>query len=68
VNIPEKIKDSWVVVEPVSQTGLKKKSVIKTEKIAVIHHSIVKRKLGTLPQEIVILVSEILKKTLELKK
>lgn len=68
--IPETIQESWVVIEDTaeyfSKTGLKKKSIIKTEKIAVIHNSIVKKTLGVLLEDIFGIVKEKLKKTLKL--
>ena len=48
------------------QTGLKKTSVIKTEKIAVIHKSLVKKKIGSLPDDELIPVKEKIRKTLNL--
>ena len=50
-----------------TNTGLKKKSVIKTEKIAVIHSSIIRKPLGSLPESIFNIVKSKLKKTLELE-
>lgn len=68
--IPEALEDSWILIEEnaswFTQTGLKKTSIIKTEKIAVIHTSLVKKKLGSLPDEIFALVKEKLRKTLHL--
>lgn len=68
--IPETIQDSWVVIEDTagyfSKTGLKKKSIIKTEKIAVIQNSIIKKNLGTLQEDIFGIVKEKLRKTLKL--
>ena len=69
--IPETIQDSWFVIEETAEyfaaSGLKKRSIIKTEKIAVIHNSIVKKVLGTLRKDIFDTVKEKLKKTLQLK-
>lgn len=69
--IPEEIQDSWFVIEETAEyftaTGLKKKSIIKTEKIAVVHSSIVKKTLGSLQEDIFTKVKEKLKKTLQLK-
>ncbi len=69
--VPEKIMDSWFVIdggaEYFTNTGLKKKSVIKTEKIAVIHSSIIRKPLGSLPENIFNIVKAKLKKTLELE-
>ena len=68
--IPEVIEDSWLQIEKnqpwFAQTGLKKTSVIKTEKIAVIHKSIVKNKIGKLPDEIFGSVKEKIRKTLNI--
>jgi mRNA interferase MazF len=68
--IPEVLEDSWFQIEENEfwfvRTGLKKTSFIKTEKIAVIHNSIVKKKLGSLPDDIFVLVKEKLRKTLNI--
>lgn len=68
--IPEIIQESWFIIEETSEyftsTGLKKKSIIKTEKIAVVHTSIVKKTLGSLQEDIFTKVKEKLKKTLGL--
>jgi mRNA interferase MazF len=68
--IPEVLEESWVFINEqeswFQQTGLKKASVIKTEKIAVIHNSIVRKKLGKLPDEIFVSVKVKLRKTLNL--
>ena len=50
-----------------TKTGLKKKSIVKTEKIAVIHSSNIRKVLGFLPENIFIAVKAKLKKTLELE-
>ncbi len=69
--IPEKIQESWFVIEETAEyfikTGLKKKSVLKTEKIAVIHNSNIRRVLGSLPENIFNTVKTKLKKTLNLE-
>lgn len=68
--IPEKIQESWFVIDETAgyftATGLKKKSTIKTEKIAVVHTAIVKKTLGSLQEDIFTKVKEKLKKTLGL--
>jgi len=47
---------TWVRVEDrhaaFARTGLKKTSVLKTEKIAVVHRSVFHRKLGILPPDL----------------
>ena len=69
--IPDTIKNTWVMVKEGSpnfvSTGLKKTSAIKTEKITVIHRSVVRQKLGTLSQELMIQVSKALKKALRIE-
>ncbi len=69
--IPEKIKEPHFLIaetdEYFAKTGLKKKSIIKTEKIAVIHNSNIKRTLGFLPDNIFSIVKIKLKKTLHLE-
>ena len=69
--IAEKIQESWFVIEETAEyfikTGLKKKSVLKTEKIAVIHNSNIRRVLGSLPENIFNTVKTKLKKTLNLE-
>ncbi len=68
--VPEALEESWFRVEETApwfiQTGLKKTSVIKTEKIAVIHKSLVKKKIGSLPGDELTLVKEKLRKALNL--
>ena len=68
--VPEKIHESHFVIEETNmyfiKTGLRKKSVIKTEKIAVIHNSNIKKVLGSLPENIFYMVKTKLKKTLNL--
>jgi len=68
--VPEVLEESWFRVEETApwfiQTGLKKTSVIKTEKIAVIHKSLVKKKIGSLPDDELIPVKEKIRKTLNL--
>ena len=69
--IPEKIQESWFVVDETadyfSKTGLKKKSIIKTEKIAVIHNSVIRKSLGAVPENIFAAIKTKLKKTLGLE-
>ncbi len=69
--IPKKIQESWFIInetaEYFSKTGLKKTSIIKTEKIVVIHNSIIRQSLGSLSENVFALVKTKLKKTLELE-
>ena len=55
--IPDRIKDTWVIIDEKScnfaLTGPKKTSIIKGEKITVVHRSIARQKLGVLPQRLI---------------
>jgi len=47
--VPENLRDSWIKIgdlnPAIKQTGLKKASIIKTEKITVVHQSLIKKDL-----------------------
>ncbi len=64
------IKATWVLVEEThprfSATGLKKSSVIKAEKIAVVHEPVLQQRLGRLPSDLMQQVQVALKKALSL--
>ncbi len=49
---PTALKETWLLIEErhpsFAQTGLKRSSVAKGEKIAVIHHSIIRATIGSL--------------------
>jgi len=67
--VPEDLQDSWIIIidegDPgFKQTGLKKASVIKTEKIAVVHQSLIRKELGRLSPELIQKVKQILRRTL----
>ena len=68
--VPDQIRESWIKVDShldgFSQTGLKKMSIIKSEKITVIHKSLIRKQLGTLPAELLEHVRRVLLKTLEI--
>jgi mRNA interferase MazF len=68
--ISEELLDSWIRVDAGSPnfylTGLKKTSIIKTEKITVIHRSLIRKELGRLPLELMQHVKKTLLKTLEI--
>ena len=55
--IPDKVKDTWVIIDEKScnfaLTGLKKTSIIKSEKVTVVHRLIARQKLGVLPQRLI---------------
>jgi mRNA interferase MazF len=66
--VPAYLQDSWIMIEEgdpgFKETGLKKVSVIKTEKIAVVHRSLIRKELGRLSPELLQKVKEILGRTL----
>jgi mRNA interferase MazF len=68
--IPDEFRDSWVKIDETDIdfriTGLKKASIIKTEKITVIHKSLIRKELGSLPSALMQRVKEALLKTLEI--
>jgi len=54
--VPEELRESWVKLDEHSKdfgrTGLKKTSIIKTEKITVIHRSLIRKEIGNLSAEL----------------
>jgi len=60
--------DTWVRIEDshpaFGATGLGKTSLLRAEKIAVVHHSVLHRQLGQLPADLVPKVNNALKKAL----
>jgi len=69
--VPEELRPSWIKLEEhgkdFGQTGLKKTSIIKTEKITVIHRSLIRKELGKLSQKLMLQVRKTLLKTLEIE-
>jgi len=69
--VAEKLQDSWITIDELhptfKQSGLKKTSVIKTEKIAVVHQSLIRKELGRLSSELMQHVKQTLRKTLEIE-
>lgn len=66
--VPAKVRATWILIDDqqigFEQTGLKKSSILKAEKIAVIHESVFQRKLGKLPADFAVSVQTALKKAL----
>ena len=66
--VPENLRDSWIKIGKLNsafrQTGLKKESIIKTEKITVVHQSLIRKELGSIPSELMQQVKQTLRKTL----
>jgi len=69
--VPDELHGSWIVIDEscpaFNQTGLKKGSIIKTEKIAVVHRSLIRKEIGNIPPELMQRVKQILRKTLEIE-
>ena len=69
--VPEDLRESWIKIDEFDpafhQTGLKKGSIIKTEKIAVVHQSLIRKELGYLSSELMQQVKQTLRKTLEIE-
>ena len=61
-------RKSWLLIEDqhsdFSQIGLKKTSVVKAEKIAVVHESVFQKKLGSLPTKVMVQVQKALERAL----
>jgi mRNA interferase MazF len=68
--VPELLQPTWIKIEQheadFHKTGLKKTSIIKTEKITVIHQSLVKMEIGRLSPAWLTLVKKTLLQTLKL--
>jgi len=66
--VPAKLRATWVLIDEqqieFGQTGLRKSSILKAEKIAVIHESVFSRQLGRLPADVIANVQATLKKAL----
>ena len=66
--VPAKVRATWVLIDDqrsgFEQTGLKKSSILKAEKIALIHESVFQRRLGKLPADLIVSFQTALKKAL----
>lgn len=62
------LRDTWVPIDDrhaaFRRTGLKKTSLLKAEKIAVVHESVFQRRLGRLPADLMARVQAALKRAL----
>jgi mRNA interferase MazF len=67
---PSNLRETWVVVEDndpsFSDTGLKKTSLIRAEKIATVSTSVFHKKIGILPSDLFVSVKQALKKSLNI--
>ena len=66
------LRRTWVLVEDrhpaFRRIGLNKTSLLKAEKIAVVHESVFRRKLGILPPDLMTRVEEALKRALRISR
>lgn len=66
----EPLPKTWLLLEETdpefAQTGLKKTSVLKAEKIAAVHESVFQRQLGNLPSSLLEQVQAVVKTALNL--
>jgi mRNA interferase MazF len=64
------LSETWVLIEEshpnFQQTGLKKSSLLRTEKIANVHQSVFQKRIGSLPSELLQRSQSALKKSLNL--
>jgi len=64
------LQDSWILIQDndsqFPQTGLKKTSLIRADKIATVSKLVLQRKLGYLSTELLIKVNKALKKALNI--
>jgi mRNA interferase MazF len=64
------LRETWVLISDTHpefpQTGLKKTSLIRADKIATVNESVFQRQLGILPSDILTLVQAALKKSLNI--
>lgn len=64
------LRETWVLIEEgqpdFAQTGLVRSSVVKAEKLAIVHHSILHRRLGQAPTTLMAHIATALKRALHL--
>jgi hypothetical protein len=70
-NVPSRPPgETWVLIEEdeqdFAQTGLAKRSVVKAEKLAIVHYSVLRRRLGCLSPTLMSRIEIALKKALHL--
>ena len=65
-----RLRKTWLVIEDqrddFSQTGLKKTSVLKADKIAVVHESVFQKRIGGFPTTMMAQAQKALKKALRI--
>ncbi|MDY6951202.1 MAG: type II toxin-antitoxin system PemK/MazF family toxin [Thermodesulfobacteriota bacterium] len=65
-----RFRKTWLLIEEqradFSRIGLKKTSVLKAEKIAIVHESVFERRIGTFPASMMAQALDALKKALRI--
>jgi mRNA interferase MazF len=65
-----KLRKTWLLIEEqrgdFSRIGLKKTSVLKAEKIAIVHESVFERRIGAFPTSMMAQAQDALKKELRI--
>ena len=69
-NVPPALRDTWLLIEEshphFAATGLRKRSVVKGEKLAVVHRSVIASTIGTLPSILLDALAQRVKTALQL--
>jgi mRNA interferase MazF len=69
--VPEDLQESWIKIDEFhtafNQTGLKRASIIRTEKISVVHHSLIRKEIGNISSDLMQHVKQTLRKTLKIE-
>lgn len=69
-NIPNELKETWFIIEEnhpsFKVTGLKKRSIVKAEKLAVVHYSIIHSTIGSFHPLLIHSLDKLVKKALHL--
>lgn len=65
-----RLRKTWLLIEDqrvdFSRIGLKKTSVLKAEKIAIVHESVFQKRIGSFPTNMMVRVEKALKKALRI--
>jgi len=68
--VPPALKDTWLLIEErhphFPQTGLKRGSVIKAEKLTILHRSVLHAKIGSLDPSLMTVLGQRIKQALNL--
>ena len=66
--LPTALKDTWLLLQEqhpsFPHTGLKRGSVVKAEKLAILHRSVLQSKIGSLPAQLMRSLDQLIKQAL----